>query len=127
MTIADHTFFDTDLQIHRLSPDPSVMEMAETEFAVSRPIRLVDVLNSLNPEKKTKELAKIKRVVEETLQNDQFPWRGWNCRKVGDLLIGLQSKAAQELLSSNYKEHRILCAPLNYNFREFPITKIRSK
>ncbi|MCK4786993.1 MAG: hypothetical protein KAV87_24760, partial [Desulfobacteraceae bacterium] len=37
MTIQDHTFFDTDLQIHRLSPDLAVRRAAQTEFEKSRP------------------------------------------------------------------------------------------
>lgn len=33
----NYTFFDTDLQIHRLSPDPALRKAAQTEFKSSRP------------------------------------------------------------------------------------------
>lgn len=35
--IENYTFFDTDLQIHRLSPDPQLRIATQTEFETSRP------------------------------------------------------------------------------------------
>ncbi|MBI4632266.1 MAG: hypothetical protein HY742_00010 [Deltaproteobacteria bacterium] len=87
---------------------------------------LVDELNNLNPSLMTKELYRIRKVAEQTI-NNQFPWEGKTCRQVGDLLIGLQSKVGQKLISSNYKEHSQICVPLEYVFQEFPVAKIRSK
>jgi len=82
----------------------------------------------MDPEELTTELSKIRDILEETISDDgRFPWIGYNCRRVGDLLIGLQSKSGRELLSSNYKEHGVLCGPLGYSFREFPVAAIRSK
>ena len=40
MNTQNHTFFDTDLQIHRLSPDQPVSEAAQKEFRNSRPIAM---------------------------------------------------------------------------------------
>lgn len=88
--------------------------------------KLVNKLNDLDSSLMTKELYRIRKVVEQTI-NSKFPWEGKTCRQVGDLLIGLQSKMGQKLISSNYKEHSQLCVPLGYVFQEFPVAKIRSK
>ena len=37
MKLDDHTFFDTDLFIHLLSPDPSLSKAAKKEFIQSKP------------------------------------------------------------------------------------------
>lgn len=69
----------------------------------------------------------MKRISEQTIKNNKFPWESGACRKVGDLLIGLQSLEGRELLSSNYKEHSPLSQIIGYKYREFPIAAIRSK
>jgi hypothetical protein len=88
--------------------------------------KLVDGLYALDSSLMTKELYKIRDVAEHTI-NSKFPWEGNTCRQVGDLIIGLQSKIGQKLISSNSKEHSQLCVPLGYTFQEFPVAKIRSK
>ena len=89
-------------------------------------VKLIDKLNNLDSSLMTKELYKIRKVAGQTISKE-FPWQENTCRQVGDLLIGLQSKIGQKLISSNYKEHSQLCGPLGYSFEEFPIAKIRSK
>lgn len=89
--------------------------------------RLIDTINSLDSSEKTSELQRIKNISQKTVKSS-FPWnQGNTCRKVGDLLIALQSKTGKLLISSNRKEHGIMNVPLKYNFREFPIAKIRPK
>ena len=88
---------------------------------------LILALDRLDPKLKTDELYKIKNIAAKTIDQGRFPWEGITCRKVGDLLIGLQSKSGKELLSSNYREHRPMHKPLGYVFREFPVAKLRSK
>jgi hypothetical protein len=90
-------------------------------------VNLVQMLSGLNSDVKTKELERIQEVINKCLDKNAFPWKGNTCRKVGDLLIGLQSISGKELVSSNFKEHRQLQGPLGYTFREFPISQIRSK
>lgn len=87
---------------------------------------LVLYLNSVNPSNLTDELRTIKNHAENVI-NSKFIWRGQTCRKIGDLLIGLQSKSGQKLISSNRKEHIHLSGPLGYIFEEFPIVSIRTK
>lgn len=89
-------------------------------------IKLVDKLNDLDNPLMTDELYRIREVAQQTI-SEKFPWQRNICRRVGDLLIGLQSKMGQKLISSNYKEHSQLCGPLGYSFQEFPLAKIRSK
>jgi len=88
--------------------------------------RLLEALSSLNPTDITEELRSIRKVAAETIKNT-YPWEGTTCRSVGDLLIGLQSRSGKVLISSNYKEHAQMCAPLGYTFKEFPVSSIRSK
>ena len=88
--------------------------------------RLLQSLSSLNPTIMTDELRRIAKVAEQTTKKS-FPWEGTTCRSVGDLLIALQSKSGKAFVSSNYKEHGQMSVPLGYKFREFPISKIRSK
>ena len=88
--------------------------------------QLVKALSSIDPTFLTNELKCIKQIAEQTIKSS-FPWEGSTCRSVGDLLIALQSKIGKELISSNYKEHRQMHIPLGYRFREFEISKIRSK
>jgi len=88
--------------------------------------KLFAALTALNSTLMTQELRRIKDVAVETLKN-KYPWKGTTCRLVGDLLIGLQSKSGKVLISSNYKEHAQMCTPLGYEFKEFPISSIRSK
>ena len=89
--------------------------------------QLIDYLNRLDVGDVSSELNRIKELSEITINTEKFPWIGTNCRKVGDLLIGLQSKSGMELLSSNYKEHGKMHKPLGYNFRRFPVAEIRLK
>jgi len=89
--------------------------------------QLVSFFDTLDSSLMTKELMKIKKNVQNTINNNRFPWEGTTCRSVGDLLIGLQSKVGKELISSNYKEHNQMHKPLEYAFHNFPIAKIRSK
>lgn len=88
--------------------------------------RLVTRLSDLDTEQQTRELRKIKEVAQKTISSGQFPWEGTICRSVGDLLIGLQSKAGKEFVSSNKKEHGPMHGPLGYNFREFDMVQFRS-
>jgi hypothetical protein len=88
--------------------------------------KLVNALHSLDSSEMTKELYKIRDVAELTISG-KFPWKGHTCRQVGDLIIGLQSKIGQRLISSNSKEHKQLSVPLGYNYQKFSVTEIRSK
>lgn len=88
--------------------------------------RLFETLTLLDPTLMTQELRRIRNVAAETIKST-YPWEGTSCRSVGDLLIGLQSKSGKVLISSNYKEHAQMCAPLGYTFKEFPVSSIRSK
>lgn len=88
--------------------------------------RLVDTLSLLDPTLMTQELRRIRDVAKETIQKT-YPWKGTTCRSVGDLLIALQSKVGNVLISSNYKEHAQMCTALGYTFKEFPVSSIRSK
>ena len=84
-------------------------------------------LNDLPLEQKTKELEKIHKISQQVIETQKFQWQGTMCRQIGDLLIGLESKAGIGLISSNYKEHSILSNSLGYNFKHFEVSKIRSK
>lgn len=94
-------------------------------------IELAKLIHTLrhqsNDNLKTRELDHILKVAERTIKGRDFLKGNWTCRKIGDLLIGLQSKVVRELVSSNYKEHSVLSSSLGYSFREFPIAQIRSK
>lgn len=74
----------------------------------------------------TAELAKIAAVCRESQQGD-FPWEGTKCRSVGDLLIGIEAKAARGLVSSNKKEHECLAEGLGYKHVHFDMAKARIK
>lgn len=74
---------------------------------------------------KTAELERIHTVITRTRSTGRYPWEGRTCRRVGDILIGLQSKAGKGLISSNKAEHTALSAGAGYEFREFPIAKVR--
>jgi hypothetical protein len=87
---------------------------------------LVDKLDSVDSTALTEELRRIRRVASETVEKT-YPWQGTTCRSVGDLLIALQSKVGKVLISSNYKEHGQMHEPLDYRFRKFPLSDIRSK
>ncbi len=87
---------------------------------------LITHIKDMESDDKTKELERIKKACEKTL-NGQFPWEGSGCRTVGDLLIALQSKSGKELVSSNHREHSQMCGPLEYTFRQFPFAELRSK
>ncbi len=89
--------------------------------------KLVDLLTNLDTALMTRELEQIKRVAEDTLNNNRFPWEKNTCRQIGDLLVGLQSKVGCKLISSNNKEHSQMHLPLEYVFHKFPIVEIRSK
>jgi hypothetical protein len=86
--------------------------------------KLEEVLKTLGAAK-TAELERIQTVVTTTRSNGRFPWEGRTCRRVGDLLIGLHSKAGNGLISSNKAEHTTLSRGAGYEFREFPIAEIR--
>jgi len=73
------------------------------------------------------EIRKMLSVAQETLQKHYFPYEGRTCRAVGDLIIGLHGIKTRALISSNYKEHDILCESLDYKFFKFPVSSIRSK
>jgi hypothetical protein len=89
--------------------------------------RLFETLTTLNTKLMTQELRRIRDVAAAETVKNKYPWRGTTCRLIGDLLIGLQSKSAKALISSNYKEHAQMCTALGYVFKEFPISSIRSK
>ncbi|MFH0899703.1 MAG: hypothetical protein V2A73_03645 [Pseudomonadota bacterium] len=94
----------------------------------SKELAALDVtLAGLTCTQRTKELATIADVVRATIRDGRFPWEGTTCRRVGDLLIGLQSKVTSGLVSSNRKEHGQLAGPLGYAFNEFPVAEIRLK
>jgi hypothetical protein len=86
--------------------------------------KLDEVLESLGAAK-TAELEHIHSVIKTTRLRGRYPWEGRTCRQIGDLLIGLQSKAGRGLISSNKAEHAALSEGAGYEFREFPIAKIR--
>jgi hypothetical protein len=88
---------------------------------------LAEAIRAIDTTILTKELQHICNIVEKTLTNNKFPWEGTTCRQVGDLLIALQSKLGKALISSNYKEHSQMSAPLGYQFVHFDVVKIRSK
>jgi hypothetical protein len=73
---------------------------------------LLAALNTLSSTVMTRELYKIKDIVKQTIAGE-YPWEGQTCRQVGDLLIGLQSKSGNKLISSNAKEHQQLRGPGN--------------
>jgi hypothetical protein len=87
--------------------------------------KLDEALESLGVAK-TAELERIHSVVKSTRLSGRYPWEGRTCRRIGDLLIGLQSKAGKGLISSNKAEHMAISEGAEYEFREFPIAKIRS-
>ena len=76
--------------------------------------------------RQTAELERIHSVIEGTRLDGRYPWEGRTCRRIADLLIGLQSKAGKGLISSNKAEHTALSEGAGYEFREFPIAKIRT-
>ncbi len=88
--------------------------------------QFVSHMKTLETDKKTKELERIKKVCEKTIE-ERFPVEDNVCRGVGDLLIALQSKSGQAIVSSNYKEHGQMCEPLEYKFQYFPFAELRSK
>lgn len=88
---------------------------------------LVDCLDALDHSLMTEELRKIREVVKRTIIDDRFPWEGRTCRQVADLIIGLQSKSGEKLISSNKKEHGQLHIPLGYTFEHFNMVEKRSK
>lgn len=87
---------------------------------------LINHIDNLDHSIQTKELKSIRDAAKKTINNG-FPWREKICRQVGDLLIGLQSKAGSKLISSNYREHAQLHIPLGYVFEHFDVVQIRTK
>jgi hypothetical protein len=87
--------------------------------------KLDEALESLGAAK-TAELERIHSVIKSTRLGGRYPWEGRTCRRIADLLIGLQSKAGKGLISSNRAEHTALSEGAGYEFREFPIAKIRT-
>ena len=90
----------------------------------AKSLETIDRVLELLGTKKTAELQRIHEVIKTTRLSGRFPWEGRTCRRVGDLLIGLQSKAGKGLISSNKAEHTSLSAA-GYEFREFPIAAVR--
>jgi hypothetical protein len=84
-------------------------------------------LELLSPGDITKELDTILSLVSDFLGKGTFPWHGRTCRKIGDLLIALQSKNCIGLISSNKKEHSVMNKYLGYSFKEFPVSSYRLK
>jgi len=114
--------------IPKCSPQNSKCKINEFMMKFSSEIQaLASYIDSLDAKDCTNELLVISNIIKKTLRDGVFHIEGQACRKIGDLLIGLQSKSGKELLSSNYKEHSQLHKPLSYNFRQFPIANIRSK
>jgi hypothetical protein len=58
-------------------------------------------------------------------QLDDMARSGQECRKVGDLIIGLHATRARGLLSGNIAEHRLLHRTLGYALVEFPVVAAR--
>lgn len=74
------------------------------------------------------ELLRIKKVVKQTIETSIFPWQGSQCRSVGDLLIGLQTKARNaQLITSNINEHDVLSQILGYSILKFPVSEYKTK
>jgi hypothetical protein len=83
--------------------------------------KLLDVSN------RTPEIYKIQNIAENILKKGHFNWEGSSCRKIGDLIIALNSKSGKKLITSNYKEHSFLSKALNYQCEIFKIAEIRKK
>lgn len=88
--------------------------------------KLLSDITKLESSKKTDEIVKIFNFTKALLENNPI-FHNQNCRSVGDLLIGLESKIGLRLISSNYKEHTILSKSLGYDYQQFEVAKIRSK
>lgn len=84
-------------------------------------------LSNLPPSRITKELSNILEVLRETIRTGEFPWQGTTCRRVGDLLIGLQAKSEGGLITANQREHSELHGPVGYHLKLFPLAQIRQK
>jgi hypothetical protein len=88
--------------------------------------KLFSDISKIPLESRTSELQKIYNISEKIIINNKFPFEGSTCRKVGDLLIALESSFGKGLISSNYKEHSILSKSLNYNFINYDVVSNRS-
>jgi len=89
--------------------------------------QLNETLTKTFAKDKTKELEKIHEISKQFLKKQKFEKGKISCRQIGDLLIGLESKVGECLISSNKKEHSILSNALGYNFKYFDFVQIRSK
>lgn len=88
---------------------------------------LISDIERLPNDKLTEELNKIGNISRKIIESKNFSWQGQTCRKIGDLLIGLESRVGLCLFSSNYKEHSVLSKSLGYGLKLFEVAKIRSK
>lgn len=84
-------------------------------------------LSGLPSANMTQELVTMLDIIRETITKGAFPWQGTTCRRVGDLLIGLQSGTVGGLITSNQKEHKQLHRALGYHLKLFPLADIRQK
>ena len=57
-------------------------------------------------------------MIKGTRLDGRYPWEGRTCRRIADLLIGLQSKAGKGLISSNKAEHTALSEGAGYEFAQ---------
>ncbi len=115
------------ITISKCTPENKKCKIVDFINQFSKELKVLIIhIKDLKSDDKTKELERIKKACEKTL-NEEFPWEGSGCRAVGDLLIALQSKSGKELVSSNYREHSQMCVPLEYTFRQFPFAELRSK
>ncbi len=85
------------------------------------------VIDGLQPEERTKELARIQEVAQKTISTKTYPWQGRTCRSVGDLLISLQSASHEALLTSNAKEHVPLSQAVGNEVEVFPVAEHKIK
>jgi hypothetical protein len=76
---------------------------------------------------RTAELDRILAVAKTMTESGRFEWHGTACRRIGDLLIGLQAIGSARLISSNYREHGPLSEALGYSLVTFPVADIRQK
>lgn len=89
-------------------------------------ISLIQAIDSLTDDESSRELKNIKDIAF-TIIHSSFYCSSKTCRKIGDLLIGLQSKVGYELLTSNFREHDPMHFPLKYRLRIFPLAALRIK
>ncbi len=87
----------------------------------------ISYYDKLPEEERTDELNKIRSTANSVISNSKFNWQGSQCRRVGDLIIAIQSIDCIKLISSNRKEHSHLSNAFGYNFLHFNHSEVRSK